>query len=338
MKPLAECLVGKADLQQFEMLRKQYDSGRLALFAGLGISCGSGLPNWETLTKRLLESMPRGSAVYEGLRATGYSLPAMLSWAGVRLDAKFREKLRGTLYEKLDPWFRQGMEGLELRDKVRLTNPTLAAVAAFLGLREGDAVVPNPKVRAVVTTNADTLLRYYSRTAFHSDYLRTVERASAGPIPGRINVYHLHGMIRFDSKRYPSKEATDHLIFTDLDYYVAYRELGSIFTYTPLYLFREYSFLFIGTRLTDDNIRRLLYWCQREIVSAYRAEKARPPLDKRIRHFALVPRGESPEAMKVLLRPLGVAPIWYRSHSDLPSILSALYADEASWSYMYGGA
>lgn len=338
MHSLKDSLTGPASERALEDLCGQYRTSGIGLMLGLGVSCRSGLPDWETITARVMDAIDGGPETFQLLKDAGYSLPAILSWASVQAAGAFDSLLRSALYRDLDPAFTAGLTGAELRDRVRASNPTLAAVGAFVAGLEGSRVVSNRSVRAVMTTNADTLLRYYTRKAFQTDILRTVERVSAGPRAGCTNLYYLHGMLRFDSKYRKNKEAPDQLVFTDLQYYQAYRNPVGMFTYTPLFLFREMPFLFIGTRITDDNIRRLLYWSQAEIAAGYAAEGEPVPAFKQLRHYALLLSGDSDRAAETLLLPLGVRPIWYRSHDCIPAILRHIYGEEHEWEHLYGPA
>jgi hypothetical protein len=133
-------------------------------------------------------------------------------------------------------------------------------------------------------------------------------------------------MLGADSSKTLQDESPDKLVFTELEYFLAYRDSYSIFTYTPLLLFREHTTLFIGTGLTDPNIRRLLYWSQWEVEEGYREEGKPIPERKVIRHYALMKASEHPkrEVTGALLRPLGVVPLWYEDHPDLVDICAEL--------------
>ncbi len=336
MREFNDCL-SDDDKKTFKELKKAYRKLGIGLFTGLGVSYDSGMPGWDTITQRVMSKIKGGEKKYLELRAMGFSLPTILTWAHEKLGDTFTESLRQTLYQDLDlPLWIDGI-GENFQKEVRAKNPTLAAVGAFTAHFDGQKYSPNPRVKAILTTNVDTLLRQYTYRAFETHILRSVERASASPTPGRTNLYYLHGMIRYDHKRTRTKEAADKLIFTDLQYHAVYRELSSIFTYTPLFLFREYPFLFIGTSMTDDNVRRLLYWSIAEINRA-EDEEGKPSKGGKRLHYALLKAPKEDGArtlMSDLLRPVRVSPIWYGDHADVPLLLRELYADEEGWARLY---
>ena len=320
MAILPECKDG------FERLQKHYRQRGLVLFLGSGLSAGCGLPTWRDFTERVFDSIPKGKVFLDLLEDGRYSEPAKLSWAKTALKDAFLPTLRAALYRDLR--FPNGSTPEEIRAEMRAMNSTLSAVGEFLCIESGSGWLPNPNVPAILTTNVDTLLTSYVRKAYPSSdgLLRSVERASAGPRGRRIPVYYLHGMFNSGPGAGLDKEAPDRAIFTEADYFLAYRDSLSVFSYVPSFLFREYAVLFLGTRLDDPNVRRLLCWSQSEIEKGYQSEGQELPQRKQIRHYALMPStSESEQGIAAaLLQPLGVAPLWFENYGDLLSILREL--------------
>ena len=127
-------------------------------------------------------------------------------------------------------------------------NKTLRAVAALCTVQYADKEKPLYKanvgrIRAIVTFNLDHLLQEYTRARYNQPgLLRTIERATQSPHIGKISVYHMHGLLRFDNKAKQSeKEAADAVVLTEQDYFNFFNEPMSLFNYTFLYLLREYS-------------------------------------------------------------------------------------------------
>jgi hypothetical protein len=91
--------------------------------------------------------------------------------------------------------------------------------------------------------------------------------------------------------------------------------------------------------MTDDNVRRLLYWSRAEIA---KAEEERGKQSKRgWMHYALLVAPEERnvrEAVRHLLLPLRVLPIWYRDHEHVPQLLQHLYCDDNAWAELFGVA
>ena len=144
-----------------------------------------------------------------------------------------------------------------------------------------------------------------------------------------VNLYHVHGHIRFDSKwRDRTKNAPDALVLGEHEYFETFDNPTSVFTYTILHLLREHSFLFIGLSMHDDNLRRLLYYSRREIMKGYIAEGVKPKSRKVNRHFALLKTPKNlavATALEQSLLYLGVKVVWLRDYDKIPSRLRKLY-------------
>src|SRR5204863_7229075 len=99
-------------------------------------------------------------------------------------------------------------------------NPTLKAVAALCAEPVGgtSAYSRNRRIRAIVNFNLDTIFTQFVRARYRAFFTRTVERASKKPRRGTINVYHMHGCLRFDPKWEARDEASDKLVFTEPEY------------------------------------------------------------------------------------------------------------------------
>src|SRR5205814_9304290 len=124
--------------------------------------------------------------------------------------------------------------------------------------------------------------------------LRTIERPSAGPRLGRINVYYPHGFLDFDSSCIDDlrKESPDRLVLAEAAYFDFFNRPTELFTYTLLTLLREHTCVFVGLSMQDENLRRLLHYSFQERLTSYRVE-GHDDLkgeSRSIRHFALLQR------------------------------------------------
>lgn len=311
----------------FETLRRRYQRRGIVPFLGAGVPAACGLPSWKELTKRIFERMADAKKYQDLLADENTEEIAKLSFAAERIGSGFLESLRSCLYAQVT--FPESSTPAGLRSAMMIQNPTMAAIAELLCQREGDHYVPNPRLPAILTTNVDDLLQRLVRRGYPQasgkPILRTIERASAGPLERRTPIYHLHGLLK--SKRSDrDEEATDMAVFTEREYLLVYRDSHSVFSYTPLFLMREYPVLFLGVGMKDPNVRRLLAWSQWEIEQGYRQEGQATPSHKEFRHFALLREVSKTEReiVTTLLRPLGVATIWYRKHQDVPQLLQQL--------------
>jgi hypothetical protein len=225
----------------------------------------------------------------------------------------------------------------------------------------------NPNVHAVVTLNMDALLQSYVNARTKKRLLRTVERPSAKRYPGRINVYHIHGYLHFDmrhedkSRDKPeaerqARDAPDAVVLTEQDYYNFYNDPNSLFNYTFLYLLREYSCLFVGLSMDDENIRRLLHYSKMERMRALERRRGKPieavadPQEREryvqelreacARHVAILARNKNSEvdrAQEETLRPLGVSVAWVdEGFKGLPRKMGSLYRTAGEeWEKVY---
>jgi len=140
----------------------------------------------------------------------------------------------------------------------------------------------------------------------------------------------MHGYLRFDKYSGDrTKEAPDVLVFTEQEYFDFFNQPNSLFNYTFLYLLREYSCLFIGLSLNDDNIRRLLHYSKAEREHSFEREGVSQPDEREIiRHFAILPDWTAPEIndlTEASLKRLGTRVLWVSKFSEIPDCLGSMY-------------
>jgi len=348
----------------WDRLRAAYEKHGIVLVLGAGVSVGSGLPNWSGLLARVAASWDDGGieSIFRDLRSSGTSLPVVASILEERCRPgettsddpakagriEFVKRVRNALYRDFR-FFPAGITAANQRELVRhveITNPTLRTVASLCASRGvGDRTyAPNQKVRAVVTFNLDAVLQEYVDVRYEKHLLRTIERASAQDIPGRINVYHMHGFLRFDPKAGdPAKEAPDAVVLTEQDYFEFFNDPTSLFNYTFLYLLRESPCLFIGLSMQDENIRRLLHFSKQERVRGFVNEGLTPnqARQKTLRHFAILKRSHAKcgrtwrgrrsrtrqldLAVEESLLPLGTYVLWIDDYGEIQTRLREMY-------------
>jgi hypothetical protein len=105
----------------------------------------------------------------------------------------------------------------------------------------------NPRIHDVISFNIDALLealiknKYTSGRASPDEVYRTIEKPAASSQHGRVNIYHLHGFLRFDQYiKEPDRESVS-LVLTEQEYFDFFNSPTSIFTYTFLSRLRENS-------------------------------------------------------------------------------------------------
>ena len=330
-------------------LKGDYTKKGIALALGAGVSMGCKLPNWYQLLERIAEKcFPQNSKqILDEMISQGFSLPAI---AGI-LEAgcpgiDFGEVIRDALYRDFD-FYRKASPARNpgpFVNFIKTKNPTLSAVAALCVKKDGPNYIRNQLVHAIANSNFDAILRVYSSVRHQPEILRTVDRPSAKALPGRINVYHVHGFFQFDNTNIGNrtKEAPDIRVFTEHEYFDFFNQPNSLFSYTFLYLLREFTMLFIGMSLRDDNMRRLLHYSRKEISHSYlqEGESRDTAQQNSLRHYAIQERMASPQLNNLIetsLRRLGVRTLWVDDvRTETPLRLKELYESTGDvWSDVY---
>lgn len=229
-------------------------------------------------------------------------------------------------------------------------NVTLRAVSALCVSRSqhDGMLAANPRVKGVVTFNLDALLQAHSWAKYCVEphrrrILRTIERPSARSRPDKISIHHMHGFMRFDHLvGDPTKEAPDQMVLTEQDYFDVFNDTTRLFNYTLLYRLREYTAVFVGLSLQDENLRRLLHYSKSERVRALKAEGVPAPQIRQrvLRHVALMKWTPDPDvtrAYELTLGSLGVRVIWLHSFDEIPDCFERIYAATGeTWADVYG--
>jgi SIR2-like domain len=314
------------------------------LCLGSGVSQASGIPDWRELLRRLSQrAWPgRSSDFHEAFLESGFSLPAIASILEGRLGDDFLGAVRAELYRKFPAFNKEREPGPVRRVRELLDqNTTLRAVAALCVRKVGKTYVRNENVRAIVNLNFDVLLRTYMAVRYRPHLLRTVERADAPIARQKIPTYHAHGLIHFDPKYFGDREreSPDLMVFTERQYFDFFGRAFAVFSYTMMALLREHSFLFIGTALRDDNLRRLLHYSYQErVAAAERRDRVQQPR-RWLRHFLLTCRSGDrnlDHTTQLAHERIGVRTIWLDTWSELPAFLGDLYKkDRSTWSQVY---
>jgi SIR2-like domain len=337
----------------WDLLNADYTENGVALALGAGVSAGCNLPNWRDLLERIANCCYKnGSQLFQEMISDGYSLPAI----GGILDpdcpkgCDFTKIIRDALYEAF-PYYETKFRKFNPEDFVRYVkteNRTLSAVAALCAVKQSSGFYTvNQWIHAIINSNFDATLREYARPRYpcksSSSILRTVERPSAQAFPGRINTYHVHGFFQFiEDKQKPDEEAPDIRVFTEQEYFDFFNRPNSFFNYTFLYSLRQYTLLFIGMSLKDENVRRLLHYSRNEMRESYEKEKEPPDEAERksIRHYSIQKYTGSDSLNRMtetsLLR-LGVRVLWVDDFNEIPGRLAMMYESkpEARWSDVY---
>lgn len=223
-------------------LQSYYQDKNLVLVLGAGVSMGFGLPNWETLLQKLmLTTIEKEQSVSSVLSKlfTNIFAPSPLI-AGRYLQKYYRDKrlvfeeaVRRVLYEDLD-----------IDRPSEIMNEIVNFCASF---------GKNHSINSIVTYNFDDILEQrLSKLNIEFDFkpIYGIGMNTNGQLP----IYHVHGYLPHDGDISDDNQIT----FGESIYHKQYSDIYSWNNMVQINKFRDSNCLFIGSSLTDPNIRRLL--------------------------------------------------------------------------------
>lgn len=339
-RPEGALIARGAESTSWDELKTTYRVDGVVLALGAGVSLGAGLPTWVGLLERLGKTClgENGDKAIEKLIAKGFSLPSIASILKAECDdgKQFLGRVRDELYRKPFPFYGEDMDQAKLAKLVELIkgspNQTLRAIAGMCAVWNEDEMKyrKNLQINGIVNFNLDSVLRMYIRARYDRPPLvRTVERPSKSADPLKINMYQMHGLLRFDKGAGDPGKETDKLVLTEHEYFDFFNSPTSLFNYTFLYLLREHSCLFVGLSMQDDNIRRLLHYSRKERREAYEEEGESTPdaQIKALRHFAVMQRDsvQMDSLTERSLSQLGTRVLWVNDFKELPARLKETY-------------
>ncbi|WP_437975766.1 SIR2 family protein [Sorangium sp. So ce295] len=254
-------------------LRAAYSTGNLVVFVGAGVPAAAGLDDWPRLAKRLRRRLQSEGKPQQVLAEVGD-----LIRKGQLVDALSAAKLALGEHE-----FNLAVENAV--DDSKLVVPDVAAAIAEL----------RPKLRAVITTNLDSIMERAFLGAWPTLTAPTGDLAQR-----REYILKLHGT-RLDRSTWVfTRDQYDQATFGRPQHRAIFEAI-----------FRAYPILFVGYGLIDDDLEQTL--------GATRAlAGGQPP-----QHFALL-RDPLPPHRRKKLDDAGVRLLVYDNHTDVPVLLRAI--------------
>ncbi len=285
-----------------ETLKALHRDGRLCLFVGAGISKSCGLPDWQTLSARVIEEawpVADQGDIFRKLELSTRSMDSPLDamrMARRKLGQQFNSVVSKCLYA----------------DAGNLSSNV-------------EAIVSLQNVRRICCTNFDDCLEegyVASRTRF-----RTLVRGDDLPLnDDNVLIFHPHGFL----PRTPCKGdySKDRIVPSEDDYHELYASPYSWPNLIQLNLFMSFNVLFVGCSLRDPNLRRLLD-ISRQVRTPSHFAIMKEPADE---GEASANQQQRPRWWKELmsfrkhietenLQDRGITTIWYEDHSDISKIL-----------------
>jgi NAD-dependent SIR2 family protein deacetylase len=136
-------------------------------------------------------------------------------------------------------------------------------------------------------------------------------------------IFHPHGYLgRFDSE---AEQKASDIILSKSDYDGLYLDHYCLTNLIQLSMLMTKTVLFVGMSMTDPNIIRLL--------------KEARKIGVRNWHYAFIKRvnEEHSASETIRLKSLGVDPVWYKEHSDIPRILKQISRKKETANRVAGG-
>lgn len=228
-----------------EIVRKlttYYKNEKLVLVLGAGVSMAFGLPTWDTLLQKLIittiEKEQNVSTVLSELFTNLFSPSPLIAGRYLQkyfTDRKlsFEEGVRKVLYEKLD---------------INTQSELMDEIINF-------CVAPgkSPNLDSIITYNFDDILEQrLSRLGIQVPH-KPIYGIGMNP-NGQLPIFHVHGFLQHEGELTEQNQIT----FGESVYHKQYNDIYSWNNIVQINKFRDANCLFIGSSLTDPNIRRLL--------------------------------------------------------------------------------
>lgn len=297
-------------------LKTAYDKQDVSLFLGAGVSADAGVPLWDDLIHKLLinminvnlgvidseEDVEKISKLAYGDREDSPIIQMRYIRSAFE-DEEYFELVHKILYEK----------------KPKRNTKLLKEIANLATPRRNHI-----GVKCIVTYNFDDLVEQNlkNKVAY-----KTIYREEDIPDINKLSVYHVHGFLPMEAETEDWKNC--ELVFSEEDYHKVYRDAYCWSNIVQLNAFRDSTCLFIGSSLTDPNMRRLLDVASRN--------------EEKPRHFAIIKKKEHPmtgdKKQKELLqkysemdarireeyyKSLGINILWVDRYEEIPELLNSL--------------
>lgn len=228
--------------QIINKLIEYFEKEKLVLVLGAGVSMGFGLPNWDTLLQKLMittiEKEQNISTVLSKLFTSIFSPSPLIAGRYLQKfyeDKKlsFEDAVRKVLYEEINI-----DQKSELMDEI--INFCVAAGKS-------------PNLDSIITYNFDDILEQRLSKVGIQIPFKPIYGIGMNP-EGELPIYHVHGYLQQKGKLSGQNQIT----FGESIYHKQYIDIYSWNNIVQINKFRDFNCLFIGSSLTDPNIRRLL--------------------------------------------------------------------------------
>lgn len=229
--------------QALRNINEAYQKEKLVLVLGAGVSIEFGVPSWNGLLQNLMvhtiQQEHKVSSVLSELFNRIFTPNPLI--AGRYLqdyfeqnNSSFESMVRDVLYSTID------------KDKQSNLLEEIVRVCVAPG--------KSPNLDSIITYNFDDILEYKLEKTGMDIPFRPIYGIGMEVKNEELPIYHVHGYLPEKKKLSNSNKIT----FGENNYHQQYSDIYSWNNIVQINKFRENTCLFIGSSLTDPNIRRLL--------------------------------------------------------------------------------
>ncbi len=230
---------------------KQYRRGNLVLVLGAGVSLDHGLPDWNTLLQRLLLSTiksdstqnPEHAQLLASIFTKVFSPNPLIAARYLALFYKKNHK------DDAHAFTRAVRDALYETKQVNTDSDLLKEIQKLC-----IAAGKSPNLDSIITFNFDNIIEDALDKLKIGVPYSSVYHAGMNPALNRLAIYHVHGFLPPSG---PITEQNQLTLSEDL-YHQQYTDVYHWSNLVQIAKFKEKSCLFIGSSLSDPNLRRLL--------------------------------------------------------------------------------
>lgn len=327
------------ELSRQEIIKKitsSYKNEKLVFVLGAGVSMNYGLPSWNILLQKLMvttiEKEQSASNALSKLFTELFSPSPLIAGRFLQKyyetkNNSFEEAVRKVLYS-----------GINLSKK----SPVMEEIVKFCV-----AAGKSPNLDSIISYNFDDLVEQHLLKTNVEIPFRPIHGIGMNPEPGELPIYHVHGYLPEKGKLNNDNQIT----FGENVYHKQYTDIYSWNNIVQINKFRDFTCLFIGSSLTDPNIRRLLDVAriqkgEREefhyiFKKKYKAEEIEKKLKKLLEENKILFDEKTraqlnfDETVKFLIKTIesfeendsssfGVKTIWVEDYFEIPELLNQI--------------
>jgi hypothetical protein len=286
--------------ESIHKLIEYFESEKLVLVLGAGVSLGFGLPGWNVLLQKLMittiEQEEKVSNVLSRLFTNVFNPSPLIAGRYLQQyfenrEESFEEEVRKVLYQDVDLG-----KGSRLMDEI-------INLCAAPG--------KSPNLDSIITYNFDDLLEQRLESIKIPVPYKSIFGIGMNT-EGQLPIYHVHGFLPQSITLNDQNQIT----LGESIYHKQYNDIYSWNNIVQINKFREANCLFIGTSLTDPNQRRLL-----DIAKKQKGEKEDSHFIIRIKHNEAE---ETKELQKILAEDSSLRELKILADLDIPETVRFL--------------